>query len=144
MQLCLSYFVMRFSPIVRQTLISINTIDSMIQVLIRTVDVTFTSTLVLCTLSFQQVAYDQWVQWNKKAIAVAISIGTFGILLLSTYPLHISIGGNEWWQCINDTYPRQDVGMIGYIYVPATVTFSLILFSATLYQRGILSRLGFE
>ena len=67
-----------------------------------------------------------------------------GILLLSSYPVHLVLFRQEWWECIQDCYPEQNVGMVGYIYVPATVTFSLILFGATLYQRSILSASSFD
>ena len=64
-------------------------------------------------------------------------------MLLATYPIQLAILGQEWWDCIQERYPMQAPGMVAFIYVPATVTFSLILFGATLYQRGILSDVEF-
>ena len=40
-------------------------------------------------------------------------------------------------------YPLQSVGMVAYIYVPATVTFSAMLFGATLWLRRIIGDLIF-
>ena len=144
MQLCLSFYILRFAPVFSRALATVQNIENRLvseEMMkgIHFIDVMFAIVLVYCTLSFQQVAYTQLVVHKKKSIALAVSIGSFGILLLSTYPLQLAIGGHKWWECIQQTYPQQNVGMVGYIYVPATVTFSLILFSATLYQRGIIS-----
>ena len=148
LQLCLSFYILRFAPMFNLALTAVQSMENRlasekIMQWIHNADVLLAIVLVFCTLSFQQVAYDQWVVHKKKTIAFAVSIGSFGILLLSTYPIQLAIGGHEWWECIQQTYPQQNVGMVGYIYVPATVTFSLILFSATLYQRGIISDVQF-
>lgn len=148
LQLCLSFYILRFAPIFNQIISAIqskqgNLESEIVMHCIRFVDVLLSIVLVFCILSFQQVAYTQWVVHKKISIALAVSIGSIGMLLLSTYPIQLAIGGHEWWTCIQETYPQQNVGMVGYIYLPATVTFSLILFSATLYQRGIISEFQF-
>jgi hypothetical protein len=150
LQQCLCYYILRFAPVfshvlafLQQRRSSLSEKKTMMMKWIHLADILMAIVLVLVTLSFQHVAYTQWVAHDKKAIAVAVSIGSFGLLLLSTYPIQLAIGGQEWWECIQQRYPEQNVGMVGYIYVPATVTFSLILFSATLYQRGILSDIQF-
>ena len=40
-----------------------------------------------------------------NAAAVAICGGSFGLLLLSAYPVHLAIGGDEWLNCVVDQYP---------------------------------------
>jgi len=148
LQLCLSFYILRFAPIFNRIISAIqskqgNLVSEIVMRCIRFVDVLLSIVLVFCILSFQQVAYTQWVVHKKFSIALAVSIGSICMLLLSTYPIQLAIGGHEWWTCIQETYPQQNVGMVGYIYLPATVTFSLILFSATLYQRGIISEFQF-
>ncbi|GFH53231.1 hypothetical protein CTEN210_09707 [Chaetoceros tenuissimus] len=148
LQLCLAFYTLRFAPVFDQALSTIQSIENSVisevfMSWIHYFDVMFAIILVFCTLSFQQVAFEQWIVHKKRAIASAVSIGSLGILLLSTYPIQLAIGGHSWWNCIQQTYSEQNVGMVGYIYVPATVTFSLILFSATLYQRGIISDVQF-
>lgn len=148
LQQCLCFYILRFAPVFSHVLALLlqgsSLSEKTMMKWIHFVDVLLAIVLVFVTLSFQHVAYTQWVVHDKKAIAVAVSIGSFGMLLLSTYPIQLAIGGQEeWWECIQQRYPEQNVGMVGYIYVPATVTFSLILFSATLYQRGILSDVQF-
>jgi len=145
MQLCLSFYVLRFAPIFTQifTMLYDDFGLKLVDTLLYIIDKTFALALIFCTLSLYQVAFDQWYIHKKKAIALSIAIGILGIFLLSTYPAHLALFGQEWWECIQHRYPEQNVGMVGYIYVPATVTFSLILFGATLYQRGILSASSF-
>ena len=137
LQLCLVFCVIRFSPMVQ-------TISNAIpNNLLQCLDIVLAVMIVYCTLSFQEVAVEQWTKFHQKSIAIAISFGSFGLLLLSTYPVHLAFGGYEWWDCVQERYPLQGVGMIGYIYVPATTTFGLMLFAATLYQRGILTDIQF-
>ena len=68
-------------------------------------------------------------------VAVAVLVGSFALALLALYPLQLAMGGEGWWQCVQRAYPQQSVGMVGYIYVPATVTFSAMFFGATLWLR---------
>lgn len=138
LQLCLSYYVIRFLPHTSSSSFSGHYIPIL---LLRVIDSLVTMTSVICTLSFFEAAIDI----SKKSIILgqAIMGGIFGILLLSVYPIQLSLQGEDWWTCIQDRYPLQASGMVAFIYIPATVTFSLILFGATLYQRKILSPVEF-
>lgn len=144
MQLCLSFFVFRFAPIFCRLIQFLrkrysNEEWSSVSCLVNIFDIGFTISILRTTLSFHRVAFDQWAIHQKKAFAIFISIGTCGIMLLSAYPIQLALFGQEWWDCVQSRYPEQSVGMVGYIYIPTTVTFSLVLFGATLYLRGLLS-----
>ena len=146
-QTCLSFYVLRFTPQYTQILSWLTTISTptacyFIETVSNSLDIFFAIATVLCTLSFLQVALEYYLKSNL-ALSSAIFIGTFGLMLLSTYPIHLAVSGQQWWECIQNRYPKQNVGMVGFIYVPATVTFSLILFGATLYQRSILTEIEF-
>lgn len=134
LQLCLSYYVLRFSPWFDRAFGRFQAHGSAAYA----VDVAFSVRLVACTLSFQKVAIDHWFM-QKREIAVAVSVGLLGLSLLSSYPIQLAAGGDDWWRCAQENYPRQNVGLVGYVFVRATVTFSLMLFGATLYQRGIVN-----
>lgn len=146
LQVCLSYFVVRFSCHFSEALLpwSDSTPDLTIGItnkvtffLVRVLDIIFSLSSVLCVLLFQRVAYHQWCK--SKSISLGVSIGSMALMLLTVYPIQLVMFGHEWWNCIQDRYLAQNIAMTAFIYVPAAVTFSLILFSATLYQRGILS-----
>ena len=135
LQLCLSYYVLRFLPHTSTFLTEMpNTIQQSVHIL----DVVVTITSVSCTLSFLGSVVDISRKQNI-ILGQSIGVGVLGILLLSVYPIQLSIQGEEWWKCIQNRYPMQASGMVAYIYIPATVTFSLILFGATMFQRKILS-----
>jgi len=140
LQVCLVYYVIRFSSHFSEASFwpRINRVTLPV---IQLMDVTFSISTFLCILLFQQVAR---VQWEKsKSISFGISVGSMALLLLSVYPIQLVIFGQDWWDCIQHRYEAQSIGMVAFIYVPSTVTFSLILFGATLYQRGILSDVEF-
>ncbi len=148
LQMCLSYYVLRFMPHFSNFMghYSLANMEQhalvdwkwFIFMTVQMLDVSLCIIMMTCTLSFNMVALDFWTK--SPSISASVAIGTVGILLLSTYPLHLALWGQEeWWMCIQGKYTLQNVGMVAYIYVPATVTFSLMLFGATLYMRGILS-----
>ena len=144
LQMCLSYYILRFLP---QTSFLIgrvshgNVESEVLLTIIRIVDILLALATIVNTLSFNKVAIDFWKE--SQSIACSIIIGTFGILLLSVYPLQLALLGQGWWECIQERYSAQGSGMVAFIYVPATVTFSLMLFGATLYSRKIISEVEF-
>jgi len=73
------------------------------------------------------------------ALALAVCCGVFGLALLSAYPVHLAVGGDEWLDCLEKVYPAQRVGLCGYIYIPCTFMLAAMLFGATLFDRGIIS-----
>ena len=150
LQICLSYYVLRFTPhfsAVFSFLTQWEEDDNLktatiLGGMVRLVDVAFALVTMVCILSFNIVAKDQWLK-GSRVLGISVGFGTLGILLLTTYPLQLAIQGQEWWSCVQDRYPYQSSGMVAYIYLPATITFSLILFSATLFQRKIMSEIEF-
>lgn len=71
------------------------------------------------------------------ALKVSIFIGMLALLTTVFYPFTFTWGGRSWWSCVQSQYPLQLVGFHGYVYVPATYCFSIILFVATLHIRNI-------
>jgi len=142
--MCLSYYILRFLPQTSVILekFSHGNIETGVTItIIRIIDSLLAFTTIANTLSFNKVAVDFWKE--SQSIACSIMIGTFGILLLSVYPFQLALWGQGWWECIQERYSAQGSGMVAFIYVPATVTFSLMLFGATLYSRKIISELEF-
>ncbi len=77
------------------------------------------------------------------AVGAGIAAGSLALLVLCVYPLQLTLGGDEWWACIDASYPLQSAAMVAYIYVPASWAFSCIIFGATLWLRKIVSNLTF-
>jgi hypothetical protein len=144
-QISLAYFCVRFLPHftvmwryleANQTLVGLPSLALGRALWIMDSAMTLLALYASITLVFQGVC----VMWVKsKATAIGIACGGVGILLCSVYPVQLVVRGQDWFECVQDRYSFQAAAMVGYIYVPLTVTFSLILFGATLMLRGILS-----
>jgi len=128
-QLCLVYYVWRFSPLWLQTWPAATS----------AADIAVASMIPFNIAAF---IFAGFVHLPLLA-AVAVLFGSFGLVLLAVYPAQLAFGGEQWWQCVQAAYPQQSVGMVAYIYVPATVTFSAMLFGATLWLRRIIGDLIF-
>ena len=122
-QLCLVYFVCRFSPILPDG-----------SSLMAALDVAVSAMTVLGICSFTVAA----VTILPLAIGVAVIIGSFALALLSGYPLQLAILGQGWFECVQAAYPEQGAAMVAYIYVPATWAFGVMLFGATLWSRKLI------
>jgi hypothetical protein len=130
-QMCLVYFVGRFSPLFP--------------------DVTELGPalwILDCIFSIAIIAGIAWFATSamtmvSPAIACGVLVGSFGLLLLSGYPLQLAIFGQEWWDCVQSVYPEQSSAMVAYIYVSSTWAFALILFGATLWNRKIIGDTAF-
>ena len=129
-QVCLVYYALRFSHLWPSTWPLATSAADMLLGVVAT---------PLGILSFVVSAFAKL----PLPVAVSVLFGSFALALLALYPLHLALGGEEWWQCVQDVYPQQSVGMVGYIYVPATVTFSAMLFGATLLLRRVIGELVF-
>ena len=129
-QVCLVYYALRFSHLWPSTWPLATSAADMLLGVVAT---------PLGILSFVVSAFAKL----PLPVAVSVLFGSFALALLALYPLHLALGGEEWWQCVQHVYPQQSVGMVGYIYVPATVTFSAMLFGATLLLRRVIGELVF-
>ena len=123
-QMCLVYYVARFSPAFRG--------GGTWAVAI--IDVTVALFTVLAIASFALFGLTSM----PPAIGAALLIGSFSLALLAGYPLQLAILGDEWWQCVQRAYPMQAIAMVAYIYVPATWAFAVMLFGSTLWHRKII------
>lgn len=127
-QMCLLYYVVRFLP-------SFRNYSS------RYLDIAVCFPLLKTCVQFLQIAFQQ----ANVALQLALSVGTLALSLTLFYPLQLA-WDPLWLDCLlENRYPAQDLAMSVYIYMPATFTFALILFGATLYLRKIITetQLGF-
>jgi len=122
------YYVLRFSPLLA---------DSPAPPLLRAADWAFGLGLPLGIASLGATA----LQMLPALLAAPVLIGCFAFLLLAGYPVQLALEGDSWWHCVQAAYPMQSVGMVGYIYVPATWTFAVMMFGATLHQRKVVGEL---
>lgn len=116
-------------------------IDNCVHALVQCLDIIVTITSIICALSFLGFAVDEKNKNNKSPIlCYLIVFGTFAILLPFAYPLQLSFyGQTPWWTCIQQRYPSQSIAMVAYVYIPTTLTFSFILFGATLLHRKVIT-----
>jgi hypothetical protein len=145
-QVSLVYFAWRFSP----------RCPPEPWLVVRAADVVFAAGVVLGIVSFGYSA----LAALPPATANPLVLGCFALMLLAgceragspgrlwlschscaaggpRYPMQLAVQGDEWWQCVQGEYPKQSVGMAGYIYVPAAWSFAAILFGATLLNRKV-------
>lgn len=156
LQIGLCYFIVRFLPhftvlwryLLEEEFVSRNGTRTSTTMIVLwkqwlwIMDAILTGILLYSNLAFwrNSTAY----AWKKsKIIVIAASVGSMAIMLLSVYPVQLVWNGQEWYECVQTRYSHQASGMVGYIYVPATVTFAMILFGATLNQRKIVSDVAY-
>lgn len=125
MQSCLAYYVARFAPWNGPTPPTS---------VVRMADCAVAMGVLLGIFSMLATSY----KVLPAPLVAAVAAGSAGFLLLASYPVQLALGGDEWWSCVQRAYPMQGVGMVGYIYVPATWAFAFIMFGATLWNRGII------
>jgi hypothetical protein len=142
LQICLVYFMLRFSTYFSEETSFWSKRYEIIALAIRLVDTFFAVSIFLCTLSFQRTAFGQWEK--SKPIAIMISVGCLGLTLLAVYPAQLALFGQNWWDCIQDKYQEQNAVIVTFTLLPTTMLFSLILFGVTLNTRGILSDIEFS
>ena len=124
-QMCCVYYVWRFSPLAIGLGYGV----------VRIFDFICAAGMILCLLSFTILA----LTFPNKVQAIAVATGTLALLALSGYPVQLALEGEEWWNCVQGEYPKQEIAFSGYVYVPTTWTFAMILFGVTLFQRQIIS-----
>ena len=79
------------------------------------------------------------VRKQSPASATAIVVGTLASATTFCYPMHLVYDGH-WLECIlEQRYSAEDITLTAYVYLPATMCFSLMIFGATLLQRHIIS-----
>lgn len=97
----------------------------------------------LLAINLAFLAFAGRVASEHPGAGVAVCGGSFGLALLSCYPVHLALSGDEWITCVVDRYPKQLQGLSGYVYVPATFMFAAMMFGATLLDRKLISGLQF-
>jgi len=104
---------------------------------LRAIDVSFT---LFYTASFIKSLFSISISDQLPTVLkIAIFVGMVALLTTVFYPFTFTWAGKSWWNCVQLQYPLQLVGFHAYVYVPATLCFSVILFVATLHIRGIVS-----
>jgi hypothetical protein len=125
---CLScYYVLRFLPSFHTKVPS---------KMLRTLDCAMVLPFLGVGVSFLHAAYV--VHKQSPASAVAITVGTLASATTFSYPMHLVYDAN-WLTCIlEQRYAEEDITLVAYVYVPATMCFSFMIFGATLLQRGLI------
>ena len=68
---------------------------------------------------------------HRPLVAVAIVIGAIATWTTYSYPINL-LFDSHWLECImTHRYPMEDIALVTYVYVPATLCFSAMLFGAT-------------
>ena len=95
--------------------------------------------LLLANLAFVYYTITWILPQQGVPTCVAVLAGVFAIALMSVYPWHLALGGEEWTSCILDRYPKQMEGFSGYVFVPTTWVMAAEMFGATLLNRRIIT-----
>lgn len=80
---------------------------------------------------------------NKPYMAVGPFFGAIGLLLMSIYPVHVAMGGEQWIDCIIKRYPAQREGFSGYVFIPTAWTVAAVFFGVTLLRRKVVDNFQF-
>mmetsp|Transcript_29918 Transcript_29918/g.62953 ORF Transcript_29918/g.62953 Transcript_29918/m.62953 type:complete len:362 (+) Transcript_29918:171-1256(+) len=166
LQMSICYFILRFMPhtsyLLHRKIIETNDVDfrahgnqcgggdngvqnweldNHICVFVQGLDIIVTIIAIICALSFLGFAIDAKNKNNNNPIiGYAVAFGAFAVLLPFAYPVQLSLYGQiPWWTCIQQRYPFQSIAVVAYIYIPTSLTFSSILFGATLLHRKVIS-----
>jgi hypothetical protein len=82
------------------------------------------------------------VSKENAAIAIAPILGVLATATTFAYPIHL-VYDSQWLNCIlSERYPAEDITLVAYVYLPATMGFSWMIFCATLHQHKVLSDFG--
>ena len=57
--------------------------------------------------------------------------------MTSIYPIHLIIGGEEWFSCIVNQYPATREAYTGYIFIPTSFVVCAMFFGVTLLRRFV-------
>lgn len=97
----------------------------------------------MITMFYSLVGIWRFAGTQEFGIIAAARVGVIGLALLSIYPAHFAIGGDEWFTCVCDRWPDQKRGFLEYVYVPAVWMMATMMFGATLWIRKIISSATF-
>jgi hypothetical protein len=102
----------------------------------------FMDRAMIIPFSFVNVGflYGAYVIYKQRPlVAMATVIGAIATWTTYSYPINLLID-SHWLECImTHRYPMEDIALVSYVYVPATLCFSAILFGATLLNHRIIS-----
>ena len=68
---------------------------------------------------------------------IAPLVGSIGLLMMSIYPIHLLLGGEDWISCIVEQYPAQREAFSGYVFVPTSFVVCAMFFGVTLLGRFV-------
>lgn len=128
-QICLVYWAVRFSTS------CLGGGAYTIVIMDRAVSVAFVTSISLFTTRSVKIV--------PMSMGRGVVVGSVCLSLLLVYPLQLAIFGVEWWECVQTLYPEQGLAMVSYIYVPASWSFGVMLFGATLWSRKIIHDIAF-
>lgn len=132
-EISLAYFAWRFAPQWAAPLLP--------HALQRNLDIFFTTASIASLVAMTNFAIALIITKSNFAavwrysFAIGVLSGSFGLVLLLSYPIHVVIGGPQWLECLAEEYPSQRLAFSSYIYVPAATALAAIMFGATLLIR---------
>ena len=97
----------------------------------------FASMWKMCKIGFDMVQGN--ISNVGSNVGYAVVFSTLTILPLLTYPLHVAFRGSDWIDCVSRDWPMQTTSFVAYVYIPTTWMFMMMAFSASLYNRKIIS-----
>eukprot|EP00448_Togula_jolla_P030080 CAMPEP_0170640364 /NCGR_PEP_ID=MMETSP0224-20130122/40184_1 /TAXON_ID=285029 /ORGANISM="Togula jolla, Strain CCCM 725" /LENGTH=256 /DNA_ID=CAMNT_0010970863 /DNA_START=33 /DNA_END=799 /DNA_ORIENTATION=- len=138
LQFFLLYFTWRLFSL-KSPLTSWPLFDSMVESsVLQLLDQVFSVALVV-VLALMGTVGTSLASKHGPVPGIAAGFGFLSLLLLSGYPLQLAFRSSEWWSCVLERFPMQRAGLVLYTYIPATLTFAVIVFGATLLIRKVIS-----
>jgi len=106
---------------------------------LRIFDIIFGSGLLLTAVTSFFIGLIMGVVHADISACIATLVGSVGLLMMSVYPIHLLLGGEDWISCIVEQYPAQREAFSGYVFVPTSFVVCAMFFGVTLKSRKVLT-----
>ena len=135
MNTCLCYYAFRFRPINLHSALYPDLASQILQIC----DLIFGSGLLLTAITsfFMGLVMITGLTNADISTGIAPLVGSIGLLMMSVYPIHLLLGGEDWISCIVEEYPAQREAFSGYVFVPTSFVVCAMFFGVTLLGRFV-------
>ena len=135
MNTCLCYYAFRFRPINLHLEMYPDLASKFLQIC----DLIFGSGLLLTAVTsfFMGLVMMTGLTHADISAGIAPLVGSIGLLMMSVYPIHLLLGGEDWISCIVEQYPAQREAFSGYVFVPTSFVVCAMFFGVTLLGRFV-------
>ena len=135
MNTCLCYYAFRFRPINLHSALYPDLASQILQIC----DLIFGSGLLLTAITsfFMGLVMITGLTHADISTGIAPLVGSIGLLMMSVYPIHLLLGGEDWISCIVEEYPAQREAFSGYVFVPTSFVVCAMFFGVTLLGRFV-------